>query len=340
MPERKQLLQFFEGKASLPDCFKFTDKQLAEAKDSEDPIHSLSLSSFDPRLFRGWSIRSMTLDLLIIDEASMLGGLELAKLNKIATTILLIGDPNQLAPIKSNGMSLNYVDQNFHLSKVRRQAENSGVLTLAYSVLKGTRSPSQLLAMAKTLPDIHVVDHFPKKALWQFPALCWRNESRIQIYMAWREAEGLPKNKLVENEPLICTGAKNSEVFTNGSRWFISDPTPFKTTIKVRDEMGDVDVMTNAIISEHPSFKGADKVPKFKAGYGGAYFRHGAAITIHSSQGGQYPASLIYFDDIVAAYHSSKVKDAGGLMLWQRLFYVAVTRAEKKVYLITSMEVK
>jgi hypothetical protein len=56
-------------------------------------------------------------------------------------------------------------------------------------------------------------------------------------------------------------------------------------------------------------------------------------VTVHTSQGGQWPEVQVSLDDLAAAA-GSNIKE-NGLPLWRRLMYVAVTRAEEKVYLVT-----
>ena len=344
---RTRLLNFLEGNGDLPTCFVFSKSVIKHAKEitrshsAEDGLRTMGLSAFDERLFQGWALRDEAYDLIIVDEASMMSGDELTKLRSITDTLILIGDPNQLQPVRSKSkMSLAYANATYRLSKVRRQANDSGVLDLAYAVLKGSRTPSQLLAFASNLDHVRVVDHFPKDALWKVPALCWKNESRIQIYQQWRNVCDLPKEKLVNGEPLICTGSKEHDLYINGSRWWVSKSGWSKREIELFSDFDSTTHHVIASVSEGQEFKGGVGVPLFKNGHGGAFFRHGAAITIHQSQGGQYPAALVAWPDIVAAYHMYDKPDDQGLRLWQRLAYVAITRAEQKCFLCTSLEVE
>jgi exodeoxyribonuclease-5 len=61
----------------------------------------------------------------------------------------------------------------------------------------------------------------------------------------------------------------------------------------------------------------------------GASFLHGAAITIHKSQGSQWPTVQVFAPDIFAAANSGR--EEAGQPLWKRLAYVAITRAQNKV---------
>src|SRR5690625_6337719 len=52
----------------------------------------------------------------------------------------------------------------------------------------------------------------------------------------------------------------------------------------------------------------------------GALFLHGAAVTIHKSQGSQWPVVQVFAPDLFAAARSGQ-EDAG-VALWKRLAYV------------------
>ena len=61
----------------------------------------------------------------------------------------------------------------------------------------------------------------------------------------------------------------------------------------------------------------------------GASFLHGAAVTIHKSQGSQWPTVQVFAPDIYTASKTQRYES--GLPLWKRLAYVAITRAQEKL---------
>ncbi|MEO1155538.1 MAG: ATP-binding domain-containing protein, partial [Pseudomonadota bacterium] len=62
----------------------------------------------------------------------------------------------------------------------------------------------------------------------------------------------------------------------------------------------------------------------------GAVFLHGAAVTIHKAQGSQWPRVQVFAPDLWAAANSGRVE--AGVALWKRLAYVAITRAETRLF--------
>ncbi|MEM6680543.1 MAG: ATP-binding domain-containing protein, partial [Pseudomonadota bacterium] len=61
----------------------------------------------------------------------------------------------------------------------------------------------------------------------------------------------------------------------------------------------------------------------------GAVFLHGSAVTIHKSQGSQWPRVQVFAPDLMAAARAGQTE--AGLPLWKRLAYVAITRAEREL---------
>jgi exodeoxyribonuclease V len=62
----------------------------------------------------------------------------------------------------------------------------------------------------------------------------------------------------------------------------------------------------------------------------GAAFLHGAAATIHKAQGSQWEEVQVFAPDLYAAAQSGR--SGAGLPLWKRLAYVAITRAQHRLY--------
>jgi exodeoxyribonuclease-5 len=62
----------------------------------------------------------------------------------------------------------------------------------------------------------------------------------------------------------------------------------------------------------------------------GASFLHGAAVTIHKAQGSQWPEVQVFAPDLYAAAQAGRSE--AGQPLWKRLAYVAITRAETRLF--------
>jgi len=62
----------------------------------------------------------------------------------------------------------------------------------------------------------------------------------------------------------------------------------------------------------------------------GATFLHGAAVTIHKAQGSQWENVQVFAPDLFVAARMGRTE--AGQPLWKRLAYVAITRAEKRLF--------
>ena len=65
----------------------------------------------------------------------------------------------------------------------------------------------------------------------------------------------------------------------------------------------------------------------------GAAFLHGSAVTIHKSQGSQWPQVQVFGPDIFVAAKTERIES--DLPLWKRLAYVSITRAQEKLIWVT-----
>ena len=65
----------------------------------------------------------------------------------------------------------------------------------------------------------------------------------------------------------------------------------------------------------------------------GAAFLHGAAVTIHKAQGSQWETVQVFAPDLEMAARMGRVE--ANQPLWKRLAYVAITRAEERLFWVT-----
>ncbi len=171
--------------------------------------------------------------------------------------------------------------------------------------------------------------------------LVWRNATRIRLINAFRKVHGAPEDSLLEGEPLICDGIelplkhrkkrldleargliKGAQVIYLGpgrkpgfSRLHVigaEDPQVSAASI-VKIEMPD---------EEEPFIPYVARV--------GATFLHGAAVTIHKSQGSQWENVQVFAPDLFVAARMGRVE--AGQPLWKRLAYVAITRAQDRLF--------
>lgn len=85
----------------------------------------------------GWKRRDDPLDIGFVDEASMLDARQFEDLKEIFPTLILFGDPAQLAPVGQSGeMIFDRIDtgQKMQLSRIHRQKDDNPILDLAHAL--------------------------------------------------------------------------------------------------------------------------------------------------------------------------------------------------------------
>ena len=220
------------------------------------------------------------------------------------------------------------------------------------SVVRGGVAPSglwsaahhQIIRAAASDPRVVWAERMDADLMARSPALVWRNATRVRLITAFRAAHGAPGDLLLPGEPLVCDGIelplkhrkkridleargliKGAQVVYLGpgrkpgfSRLHvIGAPEPrISAASIIKIETPDV---------EEPFIPFAARM--------GATFLHGAAVTIHKAQGSQWPDVQVFAPDLSAAAWSNRTE--AGLPLWKRLAYVAITRAQERLFWVT-----
>ena len=300
---------------------------------------------------QGWKRREDPLDIGLIDEASMLDERQFDDLREIFPLLVLFGDPAQLAPVGQSGEMVFdrlAASQKLELHRIHRQADDSPILDLAHALSDpAVDFPAfERLVREAAASDPRVVwaERMDADLMARSPALVWRNATRVRLITAFRAAHGAPGDLLLPGEPLVCDGIelplkhrkkridleargliKGAQVIYLGpgkkpgfSRLHvIGTPEPRLSAASiVKIETPDV---------EEPFIPFAARM--------GATFLHGAAETIHKAQGSQWPEVQVFAPDLSAAAWSNRTE--AGLPLWKRLAYVAITRAQERLFWVT-----
>lgn len=300
----------------------------------------------------GWKRREETLSLGLVDEASMLDARQLEDLQTIFHTLVLFGDPAQLAPVVATGGKMIFdkvkkVNTKI-LSRIHRQAQDSPILVLA-DLLQTNISfddfSDKIHELGSKHTEIVISPRVDSDIAAKSPVLVWRNTTRIKMIGAFRTAFNISSEELLIGEPLICDGielpvkhrnkrfdlearglVKGAQVIYKGpgrkpgfaKLWITGAPDPQVTAAAI--------IHIEQLEKEKYFLPSAAKM--------GARFVHGAACTVHKAQGSQWPIVQLFAPDFRAAAYSGKDED--GVPLWRRLAYVAVTRAQEKLVWITS----
>ncbi len=355
-PDYEAIAEWLTGKGDRPAVEGLTDAALdrAMAFYRQHPSIPGALATAGLRgsdFIKGWKRRDEPLDIGLIDETSMLDERQYADLRQLFRTLVLFGDPAQLAPVGgTGGMIFDTLPETarLELSRVHRQAADSPILDLAHALGDpdlGFDDFETLVQRAAAADDRVVLGaRVDAAAMARAPVLVWRNATRVRLIHAFRTAYDAPPDLLLPGEPLICDGIElplkhrkrrmdlEARGLTKGAQTIYLGPGSrpgFARLYVVGAEEPRVGV-ASIIQIEAP---GQDEPTIVTAASMGAVFLHGAAVTIHKAQGSQWPEVQVFAPDLYAAARSGRTE--AGVPVWKRLAYVAVTRAENRLIWVT-----
>jgi exodeoxyribonuclease V len=143
----------------------------------------------------------------------MLDARQFDDLREIFRTLVLFGDPAQLAPVGQSGEMVFDTAEGAsegHLSRIHRQAQDNPILDLAHALgdpaLASRTFERRMEALARGDDRIVWAPRVDADLMARSPVLVWRNVTRIRLIHAFRAAHGAPEDALLPGEPLICDG--------------------------------------------------------------------------------------------------------------------------------------
>ena len=355
-PEYEKIADWLNGKQEKPiiaglseDALKRAEAFFKVNKSIPGALAAAGLRGSD--FITGWERRDEPLDIGFVDESSMLDEKQLLDLRDIFSTLILFGDPAQLAPVGNSGkMVFDDIDdtKKINLYRVHRQESDNPILDLAHCLADPDITfkdfENKVFEASKVDDRIIVNERVISDMMARSPVLVWRNSTRVRLIQAFRNSYNAPDDELIVGEPLICDGIElplkhRKKRLDLEARGLIKGAHAIflgngrKLGFSRLHVVGAEDPYVSAasIIKIEKNDKDEPFIP-FAAKMGAA-FLHGAAVTIHKSQGSQWPDVQVFAPDIYAAARTGRIES--DLPLWKRLAYVSITRAQKKLFWVT-----
>jgi exodeoxyribonuclease V alpha subunit len=310
-------------------------RRLAEACGREaKTIHRLLEYSPEDGSFLRNEAFPLRTNYLIVDEASMMDIELAASLLRALTanaSVLLVGDRDQLPSVGPGSVLKDIIASGavpvVHLRQVYRQAQQSLIIANAHRLNHGDvpqtendpagdfffferNSPEDVLATIKQLVHARIVGHFGIADPRDIQVLTPMNRGPLGTHMLNRELQNLlnPNGReLRSGDRIFREGDRVIQLRNNYDKLVFNGAIGRIAAVDAaRGRLGVVFEETHADYD----FSDVDEI-------GLAY-----AISIHKSQGSQYPA-------VVIPVHQSHY-----LMLRRNLLYTAITRAERVCILV------
>ncbi len=352
-PDYERIAEWLAGNGERPTVDGLTDAALDRAKAFYDAVKSIpgALATAGLRgsdFILGWKRRDDPLDIGFVDESSMLDERQLDDLKEIFSTLVLFGDPAQLAPVGQSGeMVFDKLPENrkLFLSRIHRQTQDNPILDLAHALGDDSlefHDFEQMVAEAARRDDRVIwAERVQASLMARSPALVWRNQTRIRLIQAFRTAYAAPADALLPGEPLICDGIElplkhrkkridlEARGLIKGAQVIYLGPGK-KPGFSRLHVIGAEDPQVSAASIIKIELPDAEEPFIPFAARMGAAFLHGAAVTIHKAQGSQWEEVQVFAPDLFVAARMNRIE--AGVALWKRLAYVAITRAEKRLH--------
>jgi len=353
-PEYERIAEWLVGTegAERPEVEGLTDAALERAQEFYRQHRSIpgALAAAGLRgsdFIQGWKRRDDPLDIGFVDESSMLDDKQFEDLKEIFPTLVLFGDPAQLAPVNQSGaMIFDGLPEprKLVLSRVHRQDKGNPILDLAHALgdddLTFEAFEDMIRKAAETDDRVVVAGRVEAALMARSPVLVWRNATRVRLIQAFRAAYDAPIDALLPGEPLICDGIElplkhrkkridlEARGLIKGTQAVYLGPgrKPGFSRLHVFGAE-EPQVSAASIIKIEAPGEEEPFIPY--AARMGAAFLHGAAVTIHKAQGSQWDTVQVFAPDLWAASRAGRVE--AGIALWKRLAYVAITRAENRL---------
>lgn len=261
--------------------------------------------------------------LLICDEVSMVNDEMAADLLSFGVPLLVLGDPEQLPPIRGEG-AFTRAEPDVMLTQIHRQAEASPVLELATRVRLGGRlRPGETVHTG--LGELACADQ----------VLVGTNRTRWKLIAALRARAGAMYGWPGPGDRVICLQNNRKLGVFNGQQFEVLDmrPVPRRLVFEldVRDDLGDERTL-RAFSAGFAGQAGQDSLKR--QGFSGdvAVLTFAQAITVHKAQGSEWGSVALADESGAFTRHDP---DQG-----RRWLYTGITRASETLTIFSPSAIR
>lgn len=277
--------------------------------------------------------------LIFVDEVGMVNDKMREDLQSFGVPIIMAGDQNQLPPVFGTSSILDEPDYVLH--QIMRQEEGNPIVYLSQCILADIPIPFQNYGTSKVIRSIevnqHIIDDFDM-------IICAKNKTREELNDRIRyEVLGYEDRVPQLGDKMICRRNnwdefKDGIYLTNGLVGTITDinyTSLYRDIIYANFQPDFMENSFNKLTLDYSYIKANWKDRKGDFGWSISsnkkrmeYFEYAYAITVHLSQGSEYPRVLFIDEDFG---DSEKLK---------RLRYTAVTRAKDQLTWVKMVDKK
>jgi len=261
-------------------------------------------------------------DLILVDEASMVGSKVGGDLASFGVPIIAIGDPGQLPPVNDDPF-FNFEQPTFTLTEIHRQARDNPIIRLCHDVREGKSIKEGVMGDKVIITRPGSVDITPENVP-QF--ITGTHKKKWQVTAKLRKLLGYHDWLPEPGEPLLCRKNSQDHNLINGmicQSVTSREGSPYTCVLNLfndEDQWLEVESST-AHFKEHKERKKSDYPPQ-KTRHELFDFAH--AITCHSAQGSQWDHVLVCDEGYIFREEAAR---------WR---YTAFSRAADRLTVILS----
>lgn len=289
-------------------------------------IHSLiytrvSEREGEPRFVLDPESAAAETDLIVVDEVSMVDEALGRDLLSFGTKILVLGDPFQLPPVQGQGF-FTAEEPDIMLTEIHRQARDNPIVALSLAIREGEGLEPGRYGESKVISR-RDVDQAEVLAADQ--VLVGRNKTRLHYNNRIRELKGLPEDRPVTGDRLVCLRNNPRKKLLNGQIWTVAGvKRKAAGTLELEIDPDEADRTTaRTKVTTHTSFfQSAESEMSWQMRRQYDEFTYGYCLTVHKAQGSQWDTVYLFNESYVFR------EDA------QRWLYTAVTRAAETITVV------
>lgn len=260
----------------------------------------------------------VALDLLIVDEVSMVDVPLGEDVMRLAKKVLVLGDPGQLPPLEGEGYFTEQMPDVL-LTEIHRQAADSPIIKLAtlarqkLPIPLGKYGESEVLRRKK-------LDEQELAQVSQ--VIVGTNATRHWVNQRVRGFHGRVNAVPVPGDRLLCLRNDNKRGLFNGQQWHVLEAEFLGADVRMRIQADEDENFKERILTPIEYFEGLEQNLSRYVRKNADEFCYSYGITCHKSQGSSYNTGIVLDQ-------SSVFREASANWL-----YTALTRFSQSVKLV------
>ncbi len=259
-------------------------------------------------------------DLIIIDECSMVDeelGRDLLSFGK---KVLVLGDPAQLPPVRGGGF-FTEAEPDIMLTEVHRQAKDNPIVRMSMDIRDGEELDFGQYGDSAVISRREIDK---ERILASDQVLVGTNKTRRLYNGRIRDLKGFTTQMPSVGDKLVCLRNDKTKGLLNGGLWEVSRLRPPRGNTLRFDVISEDDFSKKAVkVKVLPAMfeEGSEQLP-YAIRRRADEFDYGYALTVHKSQGSQWDDVVLFDESWAFREHKT------------RWLYTAVTRAAKKITVV------